>query len=388
VPDASIDVWKLAWGLARSAEAHGAQVLPYHRVTGLVREGDTVVGAQVLDERHGVERELRARVTLNASGAWAGQVAGMAGCEVRVIPGRGIMVAMNHRLVQHCVNRCTLPGDGDIIVPIRTVCVIGTTDVQAEDPDRLALPADEVQAMLDAGEKLVPGFRQARALRAWVGARPLYQESTEEVTDTHHITRTFALLDHRERDGVDGFLTITGGKLTTFRLMAKAAVDGICERLGVAAACRTDVEKLPGSEDERLYQLGDRLRARERTLHDDQAVCECELVSRSRLVEALAERDDPSLVDIRRALRLGMGPCQGGFCIYRATGLVHGGQHLTAAAANEHLLDFLQERWQGVRPVLYGDQYRQARFDDWVFQGLLDVGHLESAPTGLATTPG
>jgi glycerol-3-phosphate dehydrogenase len=347
-----------------------------------------VVGAQVLDERRGVERELRARVTLNASGAWAGLVAALAGCEVRVIPGRGVMVAMNHRLVHHCVNRCTLPGDGDIIVPIRTVCVIGTTDVQAEDPDHLPLPASEVQAMLDAGEKLVPGFRKARALRAWVGARPLYQESTEAVTDTHHITRTFALLDHRERDGVDGFLTITGGKLTTFRLMAKAAVDGICERLGVTAECRTDVEKLPGSENGRLYELGDRLRARERTLHEDQAVCECELVSRSRFVEAIGERDDPTLDDIRRVLRLGMGPCQGGFCIYRATGLVHGAEHLSAPAANEHLLDFLQERWKGVRPVLYGDQYRQARFDDWVFQGLLDVGHLESAPTGLATTPG
>src|SRR5690242_9514398 len=214
VPDASIDVWKLAWGLARSAEAHGAQVLSYHEVTGLVREGDRVLGAQVRDERGGTERELRARVTLNASGAWAGKLAALAGCEVRVIPGRGVMVAMNHRLVQHCVNRCTLPGDGDIIVPIRTVCVIGTTDTPTDDPDNLEIPESEIQAMLDAGEKLVPGFRKARALRAWVGARPLYQESTEQVTDTHHITRTFSLLDHRERDGVDGFLTITGGKLT------------------------------------------------------------------------------------------------------------------------------------------------------------------------------
>ena len=67
---------------------------------------------------------------------------------------------------------------------------------------------------------------------------------------------------------------------------------------------------------------------------------------------------------------------------------LHGAEQLTAPEANEHLLYFLQERWKGVRPVLYGDQYRQARFDDWVFQGLLDVGHLESAPAGLATTPG
>ena len=56
----------------------------------------------------------------------------MAGVEdVGVIPGKGIMIAMNHRLVNTVVNRCTMPADGDILVPIRTVSVIGTTDIRA-----------------------------------------------------------------------------------------------------------------------------------------------------------------------------------------------------------------------------------------------------------------
>jgi glycerol-3-phosphate dehydrogenase len=90
----------------------------------------------------------------------------------------------------------------------------------------------------------------------------------------------------------------------------------------------------------------------------------------------MARRDTTNLDDIRRAMRLGMGPCQGGFCIYRATGILHSLKKLDATTANRSLGRFLQERWKGVNPVLYGDQLRQARLDDWIFQGLLDVGHL------------
>jgi glycerol-3-phosphate dehydrogenase len=79
-----------------------------------------------------------------------------------------------------------------------------------------------------------------------------------------------------------------------------------------------------------------------------------------------------------------MGPCQGGFCIYRATGILHGVDRLDGAHASASLRGFLQERWKGVWPILYGDQLRQARLDDWIFQGLLDVEHL---PDGDAAQP-
>src|SRR5439155_13547144 len=108
---------------------------------------------------------------------WAGRLAAMAGCEgVEVVPGKGIMIAMNHRLVHTVINRCSMPSDGDILVPIRTVCVIGTTDSPVPDPDELEVTPQEVDAMLDAGEQLVPGFRQARALRVWAGVRPLFTD--------------------------------------------------------------------------------------------------------------------------------------------------------------------------------------------------------------------
>ena len=67
------------------------------------------------------------------------------------------------------INRCTMPADGDILVPIRTVSVIGTTDSRVADPDEIPVTQDEVDQMLDDGERLVPGFRAARAPRVWAG---------------------------------------------------------------------------------------------------------------------------------------------------------------------------------------------------------------------------
>ena len=115
-------------------------------------------------------------MVINASGAWAGQIAAMAGIEVNVMPGKGTMVAMNHRVVNTVINRCKMPADGDIIVPVHTVAVIGTTDERVTDPENLRIEPWEVQLMLDEGEKLVPGISKARVLRAWAGVRPLYQE--------------------------------------------------------------------------------------------------------------------------------------------------------------------------------------------------------------------
>ncbi len=377
VPDASIDVWKTVWALARGARQHGARVLPYHEVVSVNRDGDAVTGARVRDPRSGEEIEIEARVTVNATGAWAGRIAALAGIEgVNVLPGRGIMIAMNHRLVNTVVNRCQMPTDGDVIVPIRTVSVIGTTDRLTDDPDDHTVLEEEVEQMLDDGEKLVPGFRRARALRVWTGVRPLFEDAKQAPSDTRDVTRAHAVLDHKARDGVRGLVTITGGKLTTFRLMAQETVDAVCAQLGLQRACRTSVEPLPGSETGRHYHLGERLARKEAALAGEQMVCECELVSRAKLEQAIDRFPAASIDDIRRRLRLGMGPCQGGFCIYRTTGIMHARDGLAAEQANGVLLDFLQERWKGSWPILYGDQLRQARLDDWIFQGVLDVEHL------------
>ncbi len=380
VPDASIDVWKLVWAMVRGARERGARVLPYHEAVAVHRAGDEVHGARVRDVRTGEELDVEARVTVSAAGAWAGQIAGLAGIEgVHVMPGRGIMIAMNHRLVNTVINRCQMPTDGDILVPIRTVSVIGTTDVHTDDPDDHAVLQDEVDAMLEDGERLVPGFKEARALRVWTGVRPLFEDRKDgDASSTRDVTRAHALLDHRERDGVKGFLTITGGKVTTYRLMAEDTVNAVCRQLGESRPSTTATRRLPGSEGGGFYHLAGRLRQREQHLLTDQLVCECELVERGRFETELRAQATTDFDDVRRVLRLGMGPCQGGFCIYRAAGIAHGLDGLHTGRANAALIEYARERWKGSWPILYGDQLRQSRLDEWIFQGVLDIEHLST----------
>ena len=380
VADASIDSWKLVWACARGAEQRGARILPYHPVTALVREGDRVVGGRLHDLRSDREVEVRAQCVINAAGAWSGQIAHMAGCAVGVRPGKGVMVAINHRLADCVVNRCNPPGDGDIVVPSHSVSVIGTTDTPVEDPDDIEVTPAEVAAMLEAADALLPGFSRSRALRVWSGARPLLPKTAAAAgaADDRAVSRSHTVLRHRERDGVAGFVSIAGGKLTTFRLMAKDTVDAVCAELGVERPCKTAETPLPGSTGANYYRLPDHQREFEQGRADNPMICECELVSQADLLEAAERNPHVQIDDLRRVLRVGMGPCQGGFCAFRTAAILHGHGEYDRAEANAALRAFVQERWKGQRPVLWGQQLRQARLDAWIFQGVLDLEHVPS----------
>jgi len=377
VADGSVDGWQLVWGAARSAKHYGGQVLTYHKVTAVHHENGQVTGVTAVDLRSGEDVTVGCSFVLNCAGPWAGRITQLAGLPpVEVVPGRGIMIAMAHRLVNRVINRCVYPTDGDILVPAHTVCIIGTTDVRADDPDRLGIPGDEVQQMLDAGEVLVPGFRQARALHAWSGARPLIKDAHVAASDTRHMSRGMAVIDHSERDGLKGMLTIGGGKLTTYRLMAEHIVDAMERQTGTPHECHTAEESCPGSEKAKTYLITDRLKEREADRTRSPIICECELANRAMVVDLLRKTPQSGFDDLRRQLRLGMGPCQGGFCAARLAGIAHEEKIVDAPRAVGLLKLFLKNRWLGIAPVLYGEQVRQAALDNWMLQGTLDLGHV------------
>ena len=389
VLDGSVDGWRLIWGAARSAQAYGAKVLTYHQVTNIRTSDGKVVGVTCVDRTNGETVEIAAGFIINAGGPWAGQVAGLAGCHaVDVVPGRGIMVGMNHRLVNSVVNRCVYPSDGDIIVPVHTICIIGTTDVKVDDPDHLAIEPNEVQAMLDCGEKLIPGFRQSRVVHAWSGARPLVRDTRVSATDTRHMSRGMSIIDHQSRDGISGLLTVAGGKFTTYRLMAEHTVNAMEEQMGVTHACRTADEPVPQASDGHHYVVSHRLKDREAerpggaigaVAPDDlgnQIVCECELVSRAMFERQLQAQPDGQFDDWRRQLRTGMGPCQGGFCGMRMAGIAAAKGNIDARQASAMMQLFLEHRWIGLWPALFGAQAKQAALDASMLMGTLDIGHL------------
>jgi glycerol-3-phosphate dehydrogenase len=407
VHDGSVDGWQLVWSAALSAMQHGAYVEPFHMVTEIHRTADQVTGVTAVSQKTGEVTQVECRFILNCAGPWAGRVANLANlAPVQVVPGRGIMIAMNHRLVNRVVNRCIKPADGDILVPSHTVCIIGTTDVKVDDPDKLEIAANEVQQMFDAGEKIIPGFRQSRAVHAWAGARPLIKDNRVAASDTRHMSRGMAIIDHKEHDGLSGMLTIGGGKLTTYRLMAQHIVDAMEDQLGEHHECRTALEPCPpaasSESGNKLYTVSHRLESVEEDWGKDQLLCECELVTRDKFDDLFNRIPNASLDDLRRQLRVGMGPCQGGFCTLRAAGAVcqkNAGTlveedtdgspsgsvskpssteaSITASERGSNLLrTFLDHRWIGLWPIMHDAQLRQAALDYWIYQGTYDVDHL------------
>lgn len=379
VPDASCEPWALIEGNIRSARAYGGDAWPYHEVTGFERENGRITVVRTRDSRSGEEQSISCDFIINAAGAWAGRIGELAEVPIHMTAGKGSMIVMNHRIVNTVVNRCHLPGDGDILVPVGSVAIIGTTSINVPDPDMYEVEPAEVDLMLREGDKLVPGFARMRSLRVYAGVRPLYSDATQS-TQGRDIPRAFTVLDHRSRHGLENMISIVGGKLTTYRLMAEHGVDAMCGNLGVARHCRTAEEPLPGSENGVHYSITHRLSAIEARGGDENSlVCECEYVTRSQVEHVAAERSTHDLGDIRRELRLGMGPCQGGFCTYRAAGVLHDLSHRPPQETNQALGHFLEERWKGVKPVLWGDDLRQMHLDEEIYVNLLGVQELPAA---------
>ncbi len=395
VPDGSVEPWQLIESNIADARAHGSDAWSYQRLVGMERDGERIVAATLRDERSGSLTRITPRFVVSCTGAWAGQVAAMVDVSVTMHPGKGTMLIFNQRMTDTVVNRCHKASDGDIMVPVHTVAILGTTEQRVEDPDQYEITRDEVAALIREGEKLFPDLGRMRLLRAYAGVRPLYQPPAEVTADAlkdgRQISRAHTVLDHASRDGVENFVTIVGGKLTTFRRMAEDTVDLVCEKLGVTEPCSTADEILPGQVPGRTYWLGHRLADHEAEGGGDaELLCECELVTRPMLEAYLDRHPGCSLDDVRRGTRIGMGPCQGGFCTFRAAGLAAeragaAGSSDVAEMADRAILGFLRERFKGTRPIAAGRQLQEQWMISGVYGGGLGVESLIEHGTPVAS---
>lgn len=237
VPDGVFDPLHLCLAFLATAVASGTRCRPFAEVEELIVRGTAVEGAVVRDRRSGERRRVEADVVVNATGPWAGEIASMAGVEVPVVPTAGVMVAIPGRVVDRVVNRLDKPSDGDIVLPQRQTVVIGTSSWQVDDPDSIAIPEDHVARMFERARELVPTIWRRPPRGVFAAARPLIGRPGD-VAAGRDLSRTFECFDH-VADGVDGFITISGGKTTTARAMAEATADIVCAKLGVSTPCRT-----------------------------------------------------------------------------------------------------------------------------------------------------
>ncbi|GAB6861124.1 FAD-dependent oxidoreductase [Haloplanus litoreus] len=244
VPDAVISPSRLVVANAVAAREAGATintsapVESIHVVDGRVRRVE-VGGA--------LDASVAADVVVNATGPWAERCAALADVSVPMRPTRGVMVAVENPGVDVVLNRCRPPADGDIVVPHPDEAVLGTTSVVVDDPDDFERSGTEVTRTVRECAAMAPAVADAPTTRTYWGVRPLYAPD-EDDRNGRAISRDFALLDHAD-DGAAGFVTVVGGKLTTYRKMAEATADLVCERLGVSATSETAERPLPGSDD-------------------------------------------------------------------------------------------------------------------------------------------
>jgi glycerol-3-phosphate dehydrogenase len=237
VPDASMDAWRLPLHFFASAKSNGAAIHSFCEIVRIHKSANAVAGVRICDYKTHQEYDVSGDLVVIAAGSWSGKLAAMAGVEVPVQPGPGVMVAIKARLTNGVINRLHPAGEGDIILPQRGLSILGTSLWLADDPDGLDLPREHVQQMIDQCAEMVPAAKDIPVHSAWVAARPLIADTATR--DPQSISRTFGCYDHREKDDLEGLVSIIGGKATTLRAMAEKTADLICQKIGRDIPCRT-----------------------------------------------------------------------------------------------------------------------------------------------------
>ncbi|HEX7050445.1 MAG TPA: glycerol-3-phosphate dehydrogenase/oxidase [Longimicrobiales bacterium] len=371
-----VDTFRLAALNALAAREAGADLFPHTDVVDFLFSGRTVRGIRVRDGIEGGERDVEARLVLNAGGPWADRIAARAGATVRLRPGKGIHVVFERRVGNYGMILEAVDGRTLFLVPHGAETIVGTTDddyygdpasVEAE------VTRDEVAYVIEAAARVLPQARDWRPVRVFAGVR---NTLFEWGVAADALSRRHEVIDHEVRDGVPGLLSLAGGKLASFRMFAEEATDRVVEKLGLAVRpCTTGTRPLPGAAPapdfralardvplppaalERIWRrLGDRI-----AMVFDGAgpadltpVCRAESVTVAEIRYAIDVEGCRTLDDLRRHTHLATGSCDGIDCAAPAAHLLADAFEWTPERTHRELEAFLERRWAARRPVLRG----------------------------------
>lgn len=249
--DAATDDSRLTLANALAASHHGATVLNHATVRDVLRDPrGRAAGVRVRDELSLADLDVAARVIVNATGPWSDTLRQMADGEVpaAVRGSKGVHLAVPAARVG---NRgavtlfSAIDGRVMFVLPDGPRTIVGTTDTEtAVAPAQVRASAADVAYLLESTNALFPTAHLTRrdVVSAWAGVRPLIASGATD--DMGRASR-----EHELARGHSGMLTVTGGKLTTYRAMAAEVVDAVEQALGrPTSTTRTHLLQLPGGD--------------------------------------------------------------------------------------------------------------------------------------------
>jgi glycerol-3-phosphate dehydrogenase len=225
--ECTTDDARLTLEVARAGAAHGALVANHARVEALLGEG-RVAGARVRDELTGETLEIRARTTVNATGVWAEAIQSLATTEPRRhVRSKGVHLVFRPGAVRARAGALVPSADDDrrfvFVLPWEGRYYAGTTDTAYDgDLDDPAVDESSAQYVLAAVARSFPHVNERCVVASWAGLRPLARGGNGTTAD---LSRR-----HEIYESPPGLLTVTGGKLTTYRAMAEDVVDRLAPR--------------------------------------------------------------------------------------------------------------------------------------------------------------
>ncbi len=237
--DCQTDDARLTLQVAQVARRFGAHVVTHAEVVDLLHFGPRVVGARVRDTLTGTDHDVTARWTVSAAGVWADALRGLAPdpVEPTITPAKGTHLAFTRSQLQ-VEQAVAIPSgahDGrmNFVIPWGEQVYVGTTDDAWDgDVDRPDLDDDEAAYLLrSVNAAFDTALTVTDAIGAWAGLRPLIAAAAGPSKD---LSRRHAIAQDPP-----GFVTVTGGKLTTFRQMSQDVVDLLADADGVTASCVT-----------------------------------------------------------------------------------------------------------------------------------------------------
>jgi glycerol-3-phosphate dehydrogenase len=240
---------RLTLAFIKSAEGNGADVANYIEVTGFIINNSKIEGVKLNDKISNRQISLKGKLTINCAGPWADKILSLTGARKHteiLRRSEGIHIITKKIMNEFIVTSSTPGGRHIFIIPWRGYSLIGTTDKEyIGSPDDWKIRKESILELIEDvnssfGEKVKIAYKDV--LYSYGGLRPLVEDQTEDVYET---SRKYEIFDNSE-EGLDGLITVEGGKYTTSRNLAANVMKIACGKL----QCK---DKKSGTDNDYLY---------------------------------------------------------------------------------------------------------------------------------------